>query len=215
VTEEIYNPLEGTSITKTQLAESAEKALLKKDAKPLVDLKKFDGAGVYVLYYVGSFSAYKPIAIKNKDNKFERPIYIGKAIPAGGRKGASDLVTKQGDALYRRLKEHSNSVSYAKNLKLEDFFCRYLVMEEVWISLVETLLITIWKPIWNTVVEGFGNHVPGKGRYQGARPIWDELHPGRGWAAKCQPSNRTPEDIIKLIAAALVTPNTVSEPKET
>ncbi|MEE1273759.1 MAG: Eco29kI family restriction endonuclease, partial [Olegusella sp.] len=41
--------------------------------------------------------------------------------------------------------------------------------------------------VWNMLVEGFGNHDPGKGRRQGMRPLWDMLHPGRPWAEKLQP----------------------------
>ena len=33
--------------------------------------------------------------------------------------------------------------------------------------------------LWNSLVDGFGNHDPGAGRYKGLRPRWDVLHPGR------------------------------------
>jgi len=37
------------------------------------------------------------------------------------------------------------------------------------ISTVEAALIRYYKPIWNTQIDGFGNHDPGKGRYNQAK----------------------------------------------
>ncbi len=48
----------------------------------------------------------------------------------------------------------------------------------------------------NKVVDGFGNHDPGKGRHAGLRSRWDVLHPGRPWADKCQPRQETAQQII-------------------
>ncbi len=31
----------------------------------------------------------------------------------------------------------------------------------------------------NKIIDGFGNHDPGKGRYNQLRSRWDKLHPGR------------------------------------
>jgi hypothetical protein len=47
---------------------------------------------------------------------------------------------------------------------------------------VEASLIRQYRPLWNMVVDGFGNHDPGKGRYNQAKSEWDILHPGRLWA---------------------------------
>ncbi len=65
----------------------------------------------------------------------------------------------------------------------------------IWIPLGESLLIARFRPIWNVVLDGFGNHDPGKGRYNGARPLWDVLHPGRGWAKRCAARTETVEEI--------------------
>lgn len=35
-------------------------------------------------------------------------------------------------------------------------------------------------------LDGFGNHDPGKGRYEQAKSDWDVLHEGRSFAAKCK-----------------------------
>ncbi len=95
--------------------------------------------------------------------------------------------------LFSRLREHANSIrtveTYhrskdASNLKLHDFRCRYLVADDIWVPLGEALLIGHYRPVWNVVVDGFGNHAPGGGREQQARSLWDELHPGRSWAER-------------------------------
>jgi hypothetical protein len=44
----------------------------------------FEGVGVYLLYYVGSFKLYSKIAKANSDS-FTIPIYAGKAVPQGWR----------------------------------------------------------------------------------------------------------------------------------
>lgn len=49
---------------------------------------------------------------------------------------------------------------------------------------VEASLIRKHRPLWNMVVDGFGNHDPGKGRYNQAKSEWDVLHPGRAWAER-------------------------------
>jgi hypothetical protein len=122
-------------------------------------------------------------------------------FPPGARKGNFDLDAKPGPVLYKRLQEHAESVNAAGYLQIEDFFCRFLVVDDIWIPLGESLLIAQFAPVWNKLVDGFGNHDPGKGRYQGMRSKWDTLHPGRVWAAKCAVRKETVEQIkIELIA---------------
>ena len=53
------------------------------------------------------------------------------------------------------------------------------------IGTVEAALIRYYEPIWNHTIDGFGNHTPGKGRFNQAKSDWDVLHPGRNWADKC------------------------------
>ena len=45
------------------------------------------------------------------------------------------------------------------------------------------------------MIDGYGNHDPGKGRYNQARSRWDVLHPGRAWALKCRERPETAEQI--------------------
>jgi hypothetical protein len=63
------------------------------------------------------------------------------------------------------------------------------------IGTVEAALIRKYRPIWNTLIDGFGNHDPGSGRYEQAKSDWDVCHPGRGWAEKCNGTAK-PKDIL-------------------
>jgi len=191
--EKIFNPLD-----KRNLGESIAEAILKQSVYPLKDLPSFEGAGIYVIYYKGDFSLYRKISKKNK-NEFIQPIYAGKAIPEGGRKGGLGLEVPVGEYLYRRLNEHKKSIEAVENLDIEEFYCRFLVVDDIWIPLGESLLIENTKPLWNVVIDGFGNHDPGKGRYNQQMSIWDVLHPGRNWAKKLQ-AGKSIEEISKLIS---------------
>ncbi len=177
--------------------------MLESEAHPLRGLSRFDGAGIYALYYSGSFAAYASIAGRNREGRAEVPIYVGKAVSPGARKGNFGLDPGAGPYLHGRLMEHAESIRLATNLDLDDFRCRYLVVDDIWIPLGEALLIAKFSPIWNRLIDGFGNHNPGKGRYDGARPRWDTLHPGRQWAMKCQERLETAEQIAQEVEAHL------------
>jgi hypothetical protein len=124
-------------------------------------------------------------------------------VPAGARKGGFGLDIPAGAVLYNRLAEHAESIQAARNLSVEDFACRYLVVDDIWIPLGESLLIEMFSPIWNHLVDGFGNHDPGKGRYQQQRAPWDVLHPGRNWADRLQPHPKSEKELLKAIEAYL------------
>jgi hypothetical protein len=184
-----FNPLD-----KRHLGESVAQAMLRQPTVPMAKIENFDGAGIYAIYYHGSFPAYKLLSSWNKEGQCKAPIYIGKAVPKGARKG-NDLSANPGRVLLSRLLQHLRSIEEATNLSVEDFSCRYLVVDDIWIPLGESLLIARFAPIWNSLIDGFGNHDPGKGRHAGLRPRWDVLHPGRSWADKCQPRYESPEQI--------------------
>ena len=61
--------------------------------------------------------------------------------------------------------------------------------------MAETAAISMHQPLWNTLIDGFGNHDPGKGRYEQMRSKWDTLHPGRPWAERLNPCAFTAEQI--------------------
>ncbi|MBK7929575.1 MAG: Eco29kI family restriction endonuclease [Bryobacterales bacterium] len=183
-TEPVFNPLD-----KKTLGTSVAEALLQRDKSPLPPTEKFEAAGVYALYYFGPFPPYRPISDRNRapEGKPELPIYVGKAVPKGSRKGGFRPEAPAGTVLYDRLVQHSKSIGLAANLALEDFYCRFLAVDDVWIPLGEKLLISMFTPLWNSVVDGFGNNQPGANREGGKRPAWHVLHPGGAWAGKLQP----------------------------
>lgn len=146
---------------------------------------KFAGAGVYALYYIGKSPYYTELYNLNRLD-FSQPIYVGKAVPRGWRQARCG--SDEGYELYGRLCNHANSIEQANNLDLSDFRCRFMILEDAardLIGTVEAALIRNYIPVWNSAIDGFGNHDPGKGRYNQARSDWDVLHPGRKWADKC------------------------------
>lgn len=185
---EPFNPLD-----KRYIGKIVAEQLLSSDITSLPP-EPFIGAGVYVIYYTGSFSAYKTLSDLNKSNQLY-PIYIGKAVPAGSRKGGLGEDVYHGTALYKRLVEHSETIKTSSTLKIEDFKCQFLVVDDIWIPLTESLLIERFRPVWNCMIDGFGNHDPGKGRYNQQKSHWDCLHPGRQWADKLQPSPFTDKEL--------------------
>lgn len=193
----IFNPLD-----KRNLGESIAAALTRMRPVRMDDIEPFVGAGVYAIYYTGDFPAYRPIAECNRGGRFLAPIYVGKAVPRGSRKG-DRIDAPPGNALFRRLGDHVKSIEQATNLDITDFYCRFLPVDDIWIPLGESLMIARHAPPWNVVVDGFGNHDPGEGRRKGVRPRWDVLHPGRSWAALLAEREEPADTIISEIATHL------------
>lgn len=185
-----YNPLD-----KMNLGKSVAGALLDQAVVALSDTTELQGAGVYAIYYTGSFPAYESVAARNRNEEFRQPIYVGKAIPKRGRKGDITTDTNKGTALRDRLRQHAASINQAVNLDLNDFYYRCLAVDDIWIPLGENMLIETFRPIWNVVIDGFGNKDPGARRATQHRSPWDVLHPGRVFAAKLADGGITPEDI--------------------
>lgn len=174
-----YNPLE-----KLNLARSIESAVLSSEAIPLGESEGVTGAGVYVIYYRGGFEPYRPMADANAAT-WAAPIYVGKAIPKGGRKGGMTFgPTPGGGVIVARLRKHAESIKATANLAIEDFACRHIALDDIWIPLGENILIERFRPLWNVAVEGFGINDPGRGRLNQKRSAWDVLHPGRSYAAR-------------------------------
>ena len=156
--------------------------------------ENFVGAGVYALYYIGKSPLYKYLYEENRIS-FVQPIYVGKAVPRGWRQARLQQASNE---LFARLSDHENSIAQAKNLRIEDFRCRFMILEDAaadMIVTVEASLIRQYTPIWNSCIDGFGNHDPGSGRYDQAKSEWDILHPGREWADKLRGSHPTEKEI--------------------
>lgn len=190
-----YNPLD-----KLNLARSIEIELLARKPDSLDTISNLSGAGVYALYYTGNFQPYARIAAQNRKQQFKLPIYVGKAIPKGGRKGGLTADASKGRALADRLGQHADSIREAGNLDISDFWFRYLVLDDVWIPLGENMLIETFKPVWNRAIDGFGNKDPGNRRKTQYKSPWDVLHPGRTFAQKLADGPLTPPFLIQRIA---------------
>jgi len=146
--------------------------------------------GAYLLFYQGSFSLYSEIASANTQSCC-LPIYIGKAENPGKRTGIGTI----GGGLIGRLKEHRNSINGVENLRVEDFQFKVVAMSVDLVAWGEAVLIRHFRPVWCSLISGFGIHAPGKGRQTQMRSIWDQIHPGRSFAQKL-PNN--PVDINSL-----------------
>jgi hypothetical protein len=179
---EEYNPLDYANLTKNCVRE-----LMTRGPYSLEFTEPFVGSGVYALFYTGSLALYRPI--RSPDAKW--PIYVGKAVPPGARKGAKSTTPHR--ALFQRLREHRESIESASNLSPDDFLCRYLAVTPLWITMAERFLIENFQPIWNVSIEGFGLHDPGSGRYEGQRSWWDILHPGRTWSRRLKETRTVAE----------------------
>jgi Eco29kI restriction endonuclease len=165
---------------------------------------RFHGTGIYAIYCIAKTGMYARFNIMNKTS-LQIPIYIGKAVPKGWRQARKpqSLDTKSYE-LHHRIQEHSRSINSGSGLTISDFFCRFIILEgkeSDLIGTVEAALIRQYQPIWNTLIDGFGNHDPGKGRYEQARSDWDVCHPGRSWAEKCQGVANDQEALFKKIEA--------------
>ncbi len=145
--------------------------------------ENFIGAGVYALYYIGTSKYYEALYEQNRLN-FIQPIYVGKAVPRGWRQARLQDARNE---LFTRLTDHRHSIEQTSNLDVADFRCRFMILEDAaadMIGTVEAALIRCYKPVWNSCIDGFGNHDPGGGRYGQAKSEWDVLHPGRYWAER-------------------------------
>lgn len=180
------------------LAHSIVTRMMETEPTPLNRVPRFTGAGVYAIYYRGTFPAYADLARANQRDWLV-PIYVGKAVPAGGRRGLDVAEHTTTRALADRIRQHANSVRAATNLDIDDFVARWLVVDDIWIPLGESAMIRQHRPVWNAIVDGFGNHDPGKGRIAGVRPRWDTLHPGRPWANKYPERNESEAEIEQEI----------------
>jgi hypothetical protein len=191
-----FNPL-----SKESLGRSLTEAFLKSALYPLPPTETFPGAGVYALYYTGHLLIYKELTSRIPASDLASPIYVGKAVPSGSRKGGTDFDSAIGHALYTRLKNHAESIRESENLELQDFQCRYLIVDDVWIPLAESLLIAKFQPPWNVVLDGFGNNAQGRGRIDQKISSWDVIHPGRKRVVPLKPSAKSRDEIEARIAA--------------
>lgn len=165
---------------------------------PLAKIPEFYGAGVYAIYYRGDYEPYA--SLKGMDH----PIYVGKADP--DNQSAKDAVS-QGTKLSGRLNEHAGSIrKAATTLDINDFDCRFLIVQTGFQKSAEDYLINFFKPIWNSETKicfGLGKHGDSSETRVNKRSPWDTLHPGRKWADATTENQKSAETIIEQIGAHL------------
>lgn len=166
----------------------------------------FRGTGVYALYYTGRKGPYRKYGELNRTS-YAYPIYVGKAVPKGWRQSrVADDPEAQSSELRSRLAEHGRNISKVTGIELPDFMCRFVILEgsaSDMIGTIEAALIKLHKPLWNTRMDGFGNHTPGAGRFKQAKSDWDVIHVGRAWAEKCSGVPANAKTILAKVATHL------------
>jgi hypothetical protein len=172
-----------------KLERSAQRALESAPAIPLAQDLLTMGEGIYALYYSGSYDLYKAIS----STECSVPLYVGTV--ASNHRGAGSVDAPRNNELRRTLKHHRQTIGHCQNLRVSDFLVRCLQMDGHRVKGIELLMLAAHRPVWNTILPGLGFHAPGTTRPRQERSPWDELHPGRPWAAKLAPCSRSVEEL--------------------
>lgn len=168
--------------------------LVAQSMHPLASIPIFYGAGIYAIYYKGSFSPYAPLA------DTDHPIYVGKADPDNP---AAASAIAQGTKIASRLTDHAKNIRKAEStLDIDDFTCRFLIVQTGFQKSAEDYLIEFFKPIWNSetkIAYGLGKHGDSATTRANKRSPWDTLHPGRRWADQTTTDQKSAADIQQQI----------------
>lgn len=168
----------------------------------------FAGSGVYALYCTATTGPYAKFGKEINRLAYKVPIYVGKAVPPGWRQSRQLENTEDtSTSLSSRLRQHCRSIEQGRGLDPVDFACRFLIFEGVSIAMiaaVEASLIGLYTPIWNSVVDGFGNHDPGAKRAAGRLTQWDSLHPGRKWVKGMTGDPQNAKAVLKRVRDYMV-----------
>lgn len=174
VQDQQYVPFDPLAVENVGVTLAVE--LLEQPLQRMPPEEPFPGAGVYALYYNGKTDYYRRL-VELDNERFKYPIYIGKAAGESAKQGFNPHGGGK-RKLYDRIDQHAKSIKAVENLELVDFRCRFLVLNDAYISLAESVMIRVFRPPWNGM--SFGSKVVGKNRMSGTPGLWDALHPGRG-----------------------------------
>lgn len=176
---ELFDPLNVENVGVTLAVE-----LLEQPFHPLPPDELFSGAGVYAIYYDGPHPAYSHlVGLDGGTGGKKYPVYIGSAVRENAKQGFNPRATTS-KRLRTRLSHHAESIKAVvaggqdPDLRLTDFRCRFLILNDAYITLAESVLIATFRPAWNGM--GFGSKVVGVRREDQIPSLWDSLHPGRG-----------------------------------
>lgn len=186
-------------LSRESLAASAGRELLAQPRHRLdTGFEAFPGVGLFALYYTGEFEPYRVVS------GTDTPLYIG-FVTARRLELDGDV---DGPALWYRLRDAIGTLLQAEShgresgephVELADFECRLLVLDSLWVQLASRWLIRTLKPLWNAVLTGFGNHLPGRLRQMAHRSAWDEFHPGRPWAMGLRPATHSSDELAQMV----------------
>lgn len=175
---------------------------------PLSRVPVFYGTGVYALYYKGIEGAkgwcppYAPLS------GTEHPIYVGKADPVNP---AAKEPMSQGQKLAARLREHAKTIGKAKTtLDLDNFECRFLIVQTGFQTSAERYLIDFFKPIWNSETKicfGMSKHGDSAETRGNGRSPWHTMHPGVSWSDNERLVDQKPREQIENEIAAHLSAN--------
>lgn len=161
-----YDPLGTANITTAVCRELEQQPLIFLES----EISRFRDSGLYAIYYRGSsLPLYAPL----KD--YDIPVYAGQAASHNSRTGR---VARSAYPLWKRVGDHRKSIHDA-DLPLTEFAVRLLGLPDVHADLGENGLRVFYQPVWNAVLNGFGNHEQGSKTRKGQRTKWDTVHPGR------------------------------------
>lgn len=159
---------------------------------PLANLPAFDGAGLYAIYYAGTV---EPLYLPLRGRLI--PVYAGSAQSHNSATGAG---RRTPSPLRNRVREHARSVDQSA-LDVAEFRVRLLLMPDVHIDLGENGLRVGYKPVWNSILTGFGSHEQGSATRRGRQSKWDTVHSGRLRTHGSQRGNR---NALAALAAELI-----------
>jgi hypothetical protein len=115
--EKPYNPLD-----KKSLGISVAEALLIREPVPLAGIERFIGAGIYAIYYAGSFAPYKAIAIRTSGVASMRLFTLGRLFPLEQGKWSRARSDLERFSLTDFPNTQRASTGFF-NLQIEDFYC--------------------------------------------------------------------------------------------
>jgi hypothetical protein len=139
-------------------------------AHKLAGLPDFEGSGLYAIYYAGT---KEPMYLPLKGRLI--PLYVGSAQ---SHNSATGMTSSSGSPLRKRLATHEKSIGQS-GLDKREFRVRLLLMPDVHIDLGENGLRVGYKPVWNSVLNGFGSNEQGSATRSGDKSKWDTVHSGR------------------------------------
>ncbi|MGI5528961.1 Eco29kI family restriction endonuclease [Streptomyces syringium] len=180
----VYDPLRRENLGRSVLGALTDRSPVRLDQIP-----RFNGCGIYALYYAGDHELYAPIS-----SSLSVPIYVGKSDPVGGRTGVETQEAWEGTPLLERLGNHRRKIMSVNDLAIEHFYARYLTADDLFTPMAERLMIRDLRPVWNVALDGFGvNQQGGPREAKQMRAKWHEVHTGAKWADKMTPRPEGPE----------------------